>query len=103
MEKKFHFGETLNKSDLVRELAKRSDIDYRLADYVFHNLLDIMHERLKQGYRIYLYNIGSFRFVYQAKEKISNLTGKVIPRHWTMKFKFNSELARYIRVMSREL
>jgi len=38
-----------SKKEIIGELAKRSHVTRELAGYVYHNLLDIILERLKKG------------------------------------------------------
>ncbi len=90
-----------SKKEIIGELAKRSHVTRELAGYVYHNLLDIILERLKKGEEINLSGIGKFKYL-NKRSSVSNITKQVIPPHLQIKFKFNPKMARFIRVMSRE-
>ena len=89
-----------SKSEIVGEVAKRAAVTREVADYVFHTLSEVMLEKLKEGKEVRIPYIGAIHFANKASS-ISNLNGVVIPPHKQIKFRFNKQLARYIRVKSR--
>lgn len=89
------------KVPLVKELAKKVQIPKVQASFIYDVLLDLMLRKLKDGYDVFLPNIGCIRLV-KTKETISHLTGQHIPPHKRISFKTNVKLSRYIRVHTRE-
>ena len=93
------FGNATTK-EIVSEVANKTAESQKVVGHVYYKLLEVIEEKLKDGKRIVLPNVGVFYFV-SKKSSISNLTHQVVPPHKQLKFKINVKLARFIRVMSR--
>jgi len=90
-----------SRKEIIGEVAKRSAVGYKTADHMFNKLSEVIEEKLKEGKQINIPYIGTFYFV-EKDVQISNLTKQEIPKHKQIKFRFNKDLARWIRVTSRE-
>jgi nucleoid DNA-binding protein len=89
------------KKQIVSELAKESRINKEQADFVYDVLMDILSRRIQSGKDVYLRGIGRITSV-KSKGVRSNLTGVSIPNHKRIAFYPNCQLARTIRVETRE-
>lgn len=87
--------------DIIASIADKAGVPQVLAGQVYYALSEVIEENLKAGKEVRIPYIGAFYF-YKMKAMVSNLTGQKIPIHHKIKFRFRPELARYIRVMSRE-
>jgi nucleoid DNA-binding protein len=94
-------GHQITKRPLVKKLAKMADIPRVQADFVYDCLFNIVEKEIKAGNDIIFPNIGTLRLV-KGREMRSNLTGQTVPPHRRLFFKININLARYIRVSTRE-
>jgi nucleoid DNA-binding protein len=92
---------TITKRAMVRELAKKVQIDPVEASFHFDTLMHIMYNNLREGVGLVLPHIGSLK-VAETKAMQSHLTGQFIPPHKRLKFRVNVKLARYVRVATRE-
>lgn len=90
------------KQRLLSKLAEKTKEDKDTLGFVLDSFYEIMKEDLKAGREVYFPSVGKFYFKKRKSGK-SNLTGQYIPEHYQLKFKVNGVLARYIRVMSREM
>jgi nucleoid DNA-binding protein len=91
-----------SKNEIVGEVAKRSALKKEVVGHVYYKLAEVILDKLKEGKEVMLPGIGTFHFA-DKKSSISNLDKQVIPPHKQIKFRFNKLLARYIRVISREI
>lgn len=91
----------LTKVPMVKELAKGADIPVVQAEFIYDVFFDIMQRRIKDGYDIIFPGVGTLRHVH-GRAMVSNLTGQKIPPHKRLRFKINVDLARLIRVKTRE-
>lgn len=93
------FGKA-SRPEIIKELAERAALTKETADYTFNVLSQIIEEKLRDGKEVLIPYVGRFHFMEKAGGK-SNLDGSVIPPHRQLKFRFNRNLARSIRVRSR--
>lgn len=91
----------LSKKELVSELAKEAGIKKTAADFFYDVLMGIMIRKLLKGNDVLLLGVGRLTLV-KKKGFMSNLTGVSIPNHKRMVFKPNINLARKIRIITRE-
>ena len=91
----------LTKKKLVSELAKEAGIRQKSADFYYDVFMDIVINALEKGNDVLLLHVGCIKLV-KTKGFRSNLTGVSIPNHKRIKFKPNIELARKIRIITRE-
>jgi nucleoid DNA-binding protein len=94
------FGKA-NKQDIMKKWSDRVKVNKTALSFYWEQLMEVMYEELKQGNEVYLAGIGRFHFKKRPPMK-SNLTGQFIPKHKKIDFLFNTDLARYVRVMSRD-
>lgn len=96
------FGEMkASRKEIVKEVAKRAGITNVLANFTFNAFSTVIEEKLREGKEVTLPYVGRLWFA-QKKSQISNMTRQEIPPHKQLKFRPNRDLARYIRVVSRE-
>jgi nucleoid DNA-binding protein len=89
------------KTPVVKLLAKKADIPYAQASFVYDVLMEIIYDELREGTSVILPHIATLGIV-NTKSQISHLTGQTIPPHKRLKFKPNIYLAKYVRVNTRE-
>ena len=89
------------KKPFIRELSRLADIPQVQASFIYDVFHDIIIRQIKAGNDVFLPNVGTLRLI-PGREQRSNLTGVAIPPHKRLKFKININLARYIRVATRE-
>jgi nucleoid DNA-binding protein len=91
----------LTKKPLVKKLAKMADIPRVQADFIYDIFFDVIVKEIKAGNDVIFPNVGTLRLV-KGREMRSNLTGQNIPPHRRLRFKVNVNLARFIRIGTRE-
>jgi nucleoid DNA-binding protein len=91
----------ITKKPLVRKLAKMADIPRVQADFIYDIFFDVIVKEIKAGNDVIFPNVGTLRLV-KGREMRSNLTSQTIPPHKRLKFKVNVNLARFIRINTRE-
>lgn len=92
----------VSKSELISEVAERAGISKVLASHVYYKLSEVIEEKLKEGKEVRLPYVGVFYF-HRKNEMKSNLTGQMILPHHQLKFRYLKGLARYVRIMTREI
>ncbi len=91
----------ITKPQLVRKLAEETSISQVQCDFMVETLFDIVRDLLLAENEVEFKYLGKFYF-YQHGSKPSNMTGQIVPPHRQLKFKPSDQLARTIRVNSRE-
>jgi len=70
----------MNKSDLIKTIARSAGISHQAAERGLNSMLSTMTEAMEEGERVTLVGFGSFAVVEQAPRKGRNLqTGEVVP------------------------
>jgi len=91
----------LSKKTLVSEIAKEAGMKRTTTEFFYDVFMDVMKRKLETGKDVLLYGVGRIILVH-TKGTRSHLTGVSIPDHKRIKFKPNIELARKIRIITRE-
>lgn len=94
------FG-TASRKEIVKEIAERAGLTYKTADYAFNTFSQVIEEKLRDGKEVLIPYVGRLYFA-KKKAMRSNITKQLIPPHRQLKFRVNVNLARSIRVRSRE-
>ena len=85
----------INRSELIKKLADKLDIDSGLAEQIVKIILQTMSESLEQGNRIEIRGFGSFELRYRAPRMARNpKTGAraMTQGHYAVHFKPGKEL-----------
>ncbi len=90
----------MNKSDLIRSLAKRCEISHSLSKSVIDNFMEIVTLAMLRGEIVTIYGFGKFFAKYYKKSTLfSNLTSnkRVLPARFLPKFTPSNSLKRHFR------
>ncbi len=89
----------MNKSELVSEIAKRSDLPLATSRVVLQAITDAISDALAKGDRVQLVGFGTFKVTERASREGRNpQTGKVIqiPATKTPSFSAGAELKKAV-------
>lgn len=90
----------MNKSDLVNEVSKRTDVPVANVTKVVNAFLDVIGDELKEGNKVTLVNFGSFEAKEYAETKGRNPRNPeeeiTVPSQTRPKFKASKKLKEKI-------
>lgn len=99
--RKYPMGHTVpRQTPIIKELAESTDIPLVQARFIYNTLWHILLKKLKDKQDVILPGIGRLQFV-PVVERVSNLTGQVIPEHKKIRFNVHTHLGLFLRVSTR--